>query len=746
MSPPNNPPKAQWVLKDIRIKTLGTAIAVLLGFVVLADTFVFWHSADGVRYIGATWRAFDNGAAAKGDLLSHLRGAIGYGGVIHEFKNFVLRRDRMGIVAVQRRLDDVAVTLTAYRVHPINVAEQVALGDLEDTLDQYAEAVATAERMASAGATPSEIDMVARIDDTPALAALGVLHDELRKARHESAQRVYGSVDLVQSFASAAALMTAVLSGMVILSLLWFTRARLIAPLMHLGRRMEALAEGDANSKIPALERRDEIGAMARTLQVFRDNLVERRRVQEELREAHDTLEQKVKERTAELEDAIARLTSENVRRMRVEEALQDSKARLSAILSIAPEAVIVANDAMRIQLFNKGAEAIFGYREDEMIGRSIEVLIPERLRAGHRKHVEAFGKSPLTVRGMSQRPEVYGLRKHGTEFPAQASVTRVTLGDEEIFTVILHDITERKQAEEALINSERALQDRVEELERTRSALEEQGDKLTRLAEDLAIARDEAESANRSKSAFLASMSHELRTPLNAVIGFSEIIKDERFGPTGSPQYQQYAQDIFEAGRHLLALINDILDLSKVESGKAELHEDFVDFPSLVQSAVMLVRARAEKHGVEIEEQIESGLPLLQADERKLKQVLANLLSNAAKFSNPGGKIVVKAWCRDESGFVFQVMDNGIGMAPEDIPTALSTFGQVDSRLSRESEGTGLGLPLSKSLIELHGGTLDLQSQVRAGTTVTVRLPAVRIVRLGPAASAPELGGQAAG
>ena len=746
MRPPNRPSKARRVLTDVKIKTLGTAIALLLGFVVLADTFVFWQSADGVRTIGATWRAFDSGAAAKGDLLSHLRGALGYGGVIHEYKNFVLRRDRMGVVAVQRRLDEAAVTLSAYRAHPVNVAEQVALGDLQDTLDRYADAVATVERMASAGATPSEIDMVAPIDDSSALAALDVLHAELRKARHDSAQRVYGSVELVEGFASAAGIMTAVLSGIAILSLLWFTRTRLIAPLMHLGHRMEALADGDADSKIPALERRDEIGAMARTLRVFRDNLVERRRVQEELREAHDTLEQKVKARTAELEDAIARLTSENVRRMRVEEALQDSKARLSAILSIAPEAVIVANDAMQIQLFNKGAEAIFGYREEEMIGRSIETLIPERIRPIHRRHFEAFSTSPQRTRGMSQRPEVYGLRKHGTEFPAQASVTRVTLGDEEIFTVILHDITERKQAEEALINSERALQDRVEELERTRSALEVQGAKLSRLAEDLAIARDEAEDANRTKSAFLASMSHELRTPLNAVIGFSEIIKDERFGPTGCPQYLQYAHDIYSSGKHLLALINDILDLSKVESGKAELHDDYVEFSSVVQSALTLVRARAEKAGVAIEQRLDDGLPLLKADERKLKQVLANLLSNAVKFSSPGDKIVLKAWCREESGFVFQVVDYGIGIAPEDIPTALSTFGQVDSRLSREFEGTGLGLPLSKSLIELHGGTLDLQSRVGAGTTVTVRLPAVRIVRPGPAVSTPGAGDRAAG
>ena len=603
-------------LQGVKIRTLGMAVTLVLSLVVLADTYVFLRSADGVRNIGTTWREYDSGAAAKGDLLSNLRGALGYGGLIHEFRSFVLRPERMDIVAIHRRLNEVAVALAAYRSLSVNVAEQVALTDLQDLVVQYTEAVATVERMASQGAMPREIDSAVRLDDGPTLEALAVLHDELRKARHESAQRVYASVELVHGSSSLAALLTALVSGVVILSLIWFTRARVIEPLMQLGRSMENLAKGDAKSAIPALERRDEIGVMARSLSVFRDNLVERRRVQDALREAHDTLERKVRERTAELEEAIAKLTSENVRRTRVEEAL---------------------------------------------------------------------------------------------------------------------------------IASERALQERVEELETARSALEDQGEKLTRLAEDLAVARDEAEAANRTKSAFLASMSHELRTPLNAVIGFSEIIKEERFGSTGSPQYLDYAGDIYSSGKHLLALINDILDLSKVESGKAELREDFVEFPGVVEAAVTMVRARAEKAGVAIALRLDEGLPLLKADERKLKQILANLLSNAAKFSGPGDTIVLRAWCRDESGFVFQVIDQGIGIAPEDIPTALSPFGQVDTRLSREAEGTGLGLPLSKSLTELHGGTLDLQSRPGAGTTVTVRLPAFRILRLGQAGSAGGEG-QAAG
>ena len=223
--------------------------------------------------------------------------------------------------------------------------------------------------------------------------------------------------------------------------------------------------------------------------------------------------------------------------------------------------------------------------------------------------------------------------------------------------------------------------------------------------------------------------MSHELRTPLNAVIGFSEMIKDERLGPVGSPQYRGYASDIYGAGRHLLALINDILDLSKVESGVEELHDDSIEVPEFVQSVMRLVRQRAENSSVKLQLDTRNDLPLLLADERKLKQILVNLLDNAVKFTNAEGQVTLKAWCRPGSGFIFQVSDTGVGITPEDIPRALSQFGQVESYLNRNHDGTGLGLPLSKSLTELHGGSLDLQSQLGVGTTVTVRLPAARIV-----------------
>jgi two-component system cell cycle sensor histidine kinase PleC len=285
------------------------------------------------------------------------------------------------------------------------------------------------------------------------------------------------------------------------------------------------------------------------------------------------------------------------------------------------------------------------------------------------------------------------------------------------------------------LVEQERALAHRVAELEKMQAQLESQGARLRELAQNLVMARDEAERANRTKSEFLANMSHELRSPLNAIIGFAEIMKDQLFGPLGTPQYKEYSQDIWSSGTHLLELINDILDLSKIEAGKLDLQEEEVNIRDVVDTCVRLVANRAQKGEIKIHTDIAAEAPKLWADERKLKQILLNLLSNAVKFTRPGGTVSVTSTVAPTGDVVLRVIDTGIGIAANDIPKALAAFGQVDSSLSRKYEGTGLGLPLTKALVELHGGTLTLESQVNVGTTVCVSLPAVRARKRQPAA-----------
>jgi len=264
-----------------------------------------------------------------------------------------------------------------------------------------------------------------------------------------------------------------------------------------------------------------------------------------------------------------------------------------------------------------------------------------------------------------------------------------------------------------------------IRELEATKAELEQTADQLR-------LAVKAASAADKSKSQFLASMSHELRTPLNAILGFSEILKDAHV--TEPARVRGYAVNIFESGRHLLELIDDILDLSKLDSGHLQLDDDAVDVSEVIASCLRLMEPHSAKADVRLHSGVAGRMPVLRADDRRVRQILLNLVSNAVKFTPAGGTVdVVASWSDD--GVAISVTDTGIGITPDQIPIALERFGQIDSRLSRKYTGTGLGLPLSKNLMELHGGTLSITSAAGMGTTVTVQFPPERMERVSIAA-----------
>ncbi len=381
---------------------------------------------------------------------------------------------------------------------------------------------------------------------------------------------------------------------------------------------------------------------------------------------------------------------------IRMSEKLRRAESRFRVLLEMAPDAMVILNDAGEITLVNAQTEHLFGFPRERLLGRSIEMLLPERFRAGH---PGARGRFIDAVRARASGPsrELYGLRADGTEFPIE--VTASPIESEEGFVVAsaIRDVTERRRIEQALLEKNMEL-----------------------------------ESANLAKDRFLASMSHELRTPLNAIIGFSELLNDEVVGDL-DPEQKGLVTDILASSEHLLSLINDILDLSKIEAGKMTLNLEPIDVDALMQGSVMVVRERALEHGVHVSVDVQRGLGRLWGDARKLKQILYNLLSNAVKFTPNGGEIRAAARRVDGKGvpmmqfpqyLELKITDTGIGIPPSAIPRLFQPFTQADDSLSRRYEGTGLGLAMVKKLTQLHGGDVGVESAVDRGSTFTVWIP----------------------
>jgi two-component system cell cycle sensor histidine kinase PleC len=283
-------------------------------------------------------------------------------------------------------------------------------------------------------------------------------------------------------------------------------------------------------------------------------------------------------------------------------------------------------------------------------------------------------------------------------------------------------DITTIKRHEEKLMNSEQRLIKTIADLRASQRTLEHQAEELADLAEKYSDEKTRAEEANQAKSSFLANMSHELRTPLNAIIGFSEIMKSEMFGPIGGDKYRDYCKDIHQSGQYLLDVINDILDMSKIEAGRIRLDFEQVRLGRFLHDTMRVVSARADDKQIEVTADIEKGIRV-RADQRLLKQIVLNLLSNAVKFTPEGGRITVRA--RTSANFVrIAIVDTGIGIPRTALSKLGRPFEQVESQFTKSHQGSGLGLAIARSLTELHGGTLRIRSTPGRGTLVLMRLP----------------------
>lgn len=485
-----------------------------------------------------------------------------------------------------------------------------------------------------------------------------------------------------------------------------FLRKSIVGPIGQLQKGAEAVAGGNLDSRVDASSR-DEIGQLSRTF----NNM------------------------TSDLEKSYWALNREIEHRKEAQEALVESEERFRSITAAAQDAVLMIDDKGKLAYWNPAAQKIFGYSAEEVLGRDAHQLLgPRRYHAASEKGYAVFretGTGPVVGKTL----ELEALRKDGSEFPVELSVSNVMLRGKWHAVGVLRDITERKRAEEELEiyrgHLEDLVNERTAELQGANGRLAEEISEHEQTEEALFRAREVAEGATRAKSDFLANMSHELRTPLNAVIGFSELLVDQLCGPLNEKQ-QGYIENILTSGEHLLSLIDDILDLSKVEAGKMELELGRFSLRGVLDSSLTLLREKALKHNIKLSLELEPEADVeLEADQRKCKQILFNLLSNALKFSPDGASVAVQA--RKVSATEAQaggdwveisVADTGIGIKPEDMPKLFKEFPQLESPYTKQYEGTGLGLALTRKFVELHGGRIWAESEFGKGSRFTFALP----------------------
>jgi len=364
--------------------------------------------------------------------------------------------------------------------------------------------------------------------------------------------------------------------------------------------------------------------------------------------------------------------------RMRTEEVLR------RGFLEAAPDAVLIASSRGEIILVNSQTETLFGYERAELVGRSIETLVPERFREHHPTHRGGYLRAPST-RPMGAGLNLFALRKDGSEFAAEISLSPIDTADGMLVAAAIRDVTERRR-----------------EMEERNRRMQE---------------------SNRLKSEFLANMSHELRTPLNAIIGFAALMHAGKTGPL-SEIHKEYLGDILNSSRHLLQLINDVLDLAKVESGRVELRAEVVDLRSVASEVKDIVRGLAAERKVRLEVAVDPSLQRVTVDPRMLKQVLYNYLSNAIKFTPDGGRVALRISPEDASHFRVDVEDTGIGIKPEDISRLFVEFQQLDQGSGKRYGGTGLGLALTRRIVEAQGGRVHVESEPGKGSTFSAVLP----------------------
>ncbi|WP_169569305.1 PAS domain-containing sensor histidine kinase [Sneathiella limimaris] len=579
------------------------AVAALLAVLVMALLLSFYTISVNKVYqqVDQEWTDYSEIPAQKGFLLSSLRQQIGYGGFIHNFKNYVLRgREEYHQLAQSQHAEALSIVEKYWQL-PVTDSEMLDLQLIEATLNDYLKQLSVAADMVSQGKSPFEVDQVVKVSDVDMINAL----DDLEK--HWLELNVTGRDQLNNTLTQAQGVSNYVLGSLLILIVL-------------------------------------SVGLFFWAIR-------------------------------------LNKVLFESVEKLRA------SEVRFREMVNHSADAVIGLDEQGRILLFSPAACHMFGYKEEEVRGRGAEILLQHA--AQHKHHLLQEMLSHFETKEYGEPETVPARRKDGQEFPLELNISSYSLEGKIRYIAIARDISIRRKVHDSLLK-----------------------------------AKMEAESALDTRRRFFANVSHELRTPLNAIIGFSDIIDKELHGQVTPPKYREYAEDIKTAGTHLLSIITDILDFSKIEEGRFDLQLKRCDIREDLKQAISLLHLKASSKQIEIREHLPDFPIWLDCDCVRLKQVFVNIIGNAVKFTPNGGHIEVRAQVVEGRYVEIEIEDNGVGVRADQLEAVLNPYEQVTNIATPTSEGTGLGVPLSKHLVELHGGEFIFSSQFAEGTCVTIRLP----------------------
>lgn len=639
----------------LRITIFGRVLAVALALVVGSITLTSLITFEQSSKMASAWQDHSTVTAQKINFLSHLRGLLGYNGMIHHYKNFILRHERARAVTSYQKMLEISIILTAYQSLGISPQEKAAIDILVETIDKYRSALALAEQYASQNMTTSEIDKAVKIDDAYADVALVILENELNDSRLASEGKIYTTIDNLISFVSFWEIIT----GLFVLSLatwiVWYVRKELVEPLNALVNSFRQINPHHPNAKRLPYHGGDldyELNQVASAGNAF-------------LKATEDHL----------------------IMLEKTELALRTSEQHLSSVVENAVDAIITIDKQGVIQSFNSAAVNIFNYRLDEVIDNNVKMLMPEPYHSAHDGYLNAYHETGVKkIIGIGR--EVVGCRKNGEHFPMRLAVSQTESTGKKGYTGIIRDISAEKEAETKV-----------------------------------RMAKEAAEQANRAKSEFLSSMSHELRTPMNAILGFSQLLDANPKEPLSTSQ-KEYISLILKSGDHLLDLINQVLELSQIEAGYLEVSFERVCVLPIIEECLQSLEPRADTRGISLfGPSSQVSLPDIKADPVRLKQVLLNLLSNAVKYNSENGSVTVTCRMIGQDRIRISVTDTGPGI-PEDKQGGLFKPFDRLGRESRQIEGTGIGLAITRKLISAMGGNIDFKSTPPEGSTFWVDLP----------------------